>query len=340
MKKTLLLSAVFAAASMFGAETASATDVNEGFSKSVWSHWHGDKVKAKYTLNKEEGSAEKGAAQVAVSTPGSACFLKRFPVEPSSLYQVEVMTKSASPNVVSSISVQDFGSAARYVKVIGGHSVIASPEWKKITYFFRTEPKTKTVQMLLDARSKNADGAVVLFDDFKMTKVENISEFLDSFASNSWGSWKTDKSKIKFSHDPEVGKAAPGSCRIDILPENTLPKFSGCATKTLPIVPGKTYTLTVFVKAQNLDPQTRLSLSFQAQDEKCKFLGLPIPSRSFTAAECADWKQIIITRKITPTGKWEKCRNVLVTLGVGYSSNPGTAWFDDFEFFVDEAEEE
>ena len=173
-----------------------------------------------------------------------------------------------------------------------------------------------------------------------MTKVEGLNEFYDSFAANTWGSWKTDKSKIKFSYDPEVGKTVPGSCRIDVLPGNTLAKFSGCATKTLPVVPGKTYTLTVFVKAQNLDPQTKLSLSFQAQDEKCKFLGLPIPSRSFTAAECADWKQIIITRKITPTGKWEKCRNVLVTLGVGYSSKPGTAWFDDFEFFVDETEEE
>ena len=170
-----------------------------------------------------------------------------------------------------------------------------------------------------------------------MTKVDGIDEFFDTFAANSWGNWKSSKAKMTFSHDPAVGKKAPGSLKIAQLANSA---GSGVATKHIPVMPGKTYTLTVFVKAKDLDPNTKLSLSFQAQDQNLKFLGLTIPSRAFTAAECADWKQIILTYKVPNTGRWEKCRTLLVTLGVGTSKTPGAAWFDDFEFFVEENEEE
>lgn len=339
MKKTLFLSAVFAAASMFAADTAkTSTDVKEDFSSSIWSHWNTSKVKVKYSLNKEEGASAKGAAQISVLNSGSACFLKRFPVEPSSLYQADVMVKSAGKNIKANLAIQDFGMQKKFVKVVGKSVVAVSPEWQKISYFFRTSDKTETVQVLLDCNSPEA--ANILFDDFKMTKVEGLDEFYDSFAANVWGSWKSTKAKMKFGHDPVVGKKAPGSLKIDVLPGNETKKYSGCATFHLPVVPGKTYTVVVNVKTKDLDPDAKVSLSYQAQDEKQRFLGLPIPSRAYTAAECTDWKQIVITRKITNTGKWAKCRNFLVTLGASGSIKPGTVWFDDFEFFVEETDEE
>ena len=336
MKKTLFMTTLFAAAAMFAADAApSKTEIKDDFTAKVWSHWNTSKVKAKYSHNKTEGVTAKGAAQINTTTPGSACFLKRYEVEPSSLYQVEVMVKSTTPGVKASLGLQDFGLNQKFVKVIGSQTASPSAEWQKIVYYFKTGAKTKWVQVLLDQYC--ATPATTLFDDFKMTKVDYISEFYDSFAANNWGNWKAAGAKIKFGHDATVGKKAPGAAKIEILPGNIK---SGCATKHIYVTPGKTYTLVVWVKAKGLSPNAKLSLSFQAQDENYKFLGLAIPSRTITAADCADWKQIVITRKIVPTGKWAKCRTILVTLGAGSSSTPGTAYFDDFEFFEEEDEEE
>ena len=339
MKISTFLSVFLASAAVVAAETASAPAVHtEDFSKTLWSHWHGPKVKAKYTLDKNEGAAAKGAGKITITGKGSACFLKRLPVEPSSIYLVEVMVKSADKNMLATIQAQDFGLESKFVRIIGKNSTIATPEWQKFTYFFRTGKNTKTVQMLLDCFT--ADGGSMLYDDFKMSKVDHLEEYFDTFASNNWGKWQnTPKgAKLQFGHDKVEGRKTPGALKIDVLPGHN-PKASGCATTTLPIVPGKTYTMVVYAKAKDLDPNATLSLSYQAQDEKYKFLSLPIPSRAFKASECADWKQIVITRKIIPTGRWEKCRNILVTLSVSGSSK-GSALFDDFEFFVDENDEE
>ncbi len=337
MKKSIFMSVLLAASSMFAAENAATvnTNVSEDFTKGVWSYWNSPKVKVKYSHNKTEGSAAPGAAQITTSTPGSAMFLKRFTVQPSSLYQIEVMVKSATPDVTASIGLQDFGMAKKFVKVIGSHGTKATPEWQKLVYFFRTGSKTETVQVLLGSDCPTP--ATLLFDDFKMTKVDGIEEFLDSFAANTWGNWKGAKAKMKFSHDAAVGKKAPGSLKIEQLANSA---SSGCATKHIPVVPGKTYTLTVFAKTKGLDPKTKISLSFQAQTKDFKFLGLAIPSRSYNAEECSDWKQIVLTYKVPNTGRWANCRTLLVTLGLGTSKVPGTVWFDDFEFFVDETDEE
>lgn len=341
MKNTLFFAALMGAASMFAAEAAKTpAEFKEDFSAKLWSHWNSPKVRAKYTLNKNEGAAAKGAAQITTTTAGSASYLRRFTVEPSAIYQIEVMVKSPAKDVESSLSVQDFGTAQKFVKTIGSNSAFVTAEWQKMSYFFKTGAKTETVQILFDISSKNPEGATILFDDFKMTKVDGINEYFDSFNGNSWGFWKTAKSKMKSSLDMKVGKKAPGSYRIDVLPGNTTNKFSGCSTKQVPVIPGKTYTLTVFAKTQGLDPNARISLSFQALDEKGKFLGLAIPSRSFKASECTDWKHIVVTRKILNTGRWAQCKNILVSFGVSRSQTPGTAWFDDFEFFVDEVDEE
>lgn len=337
MKRTIFLATILTAASMFGVDPnqKSTTNIQDDFTAKIWSYWNTSKVKAKYSHNKTDGAAAKGAAQITITGKGSACFLKRYSVEPSTLYQAEVMVKSAAKNSTASLSAQNFGMNKKFVNVIGGQTAGVSDKWQKIIYFFRTSAKTQTVQMLLTFNTP--DGGICLFDDFKMTKVDGIDEFFDSFAANSWGHWKSNKAKMTFTHDAAVGKAAPGSLKIAHLANSV---GSGCATKHIPVMPGKTYTLTVFTKAENLSPNTKLSLSFQAQDQNLKFLGLTIPSRSFTAAECADWKQIVLTYKVPNTGKWAKCRTLLVTLGVGSSQTPGAAWFDDFEFFVDEAEEE
>ena len=98
--------------------------------------------------------------------------------------------------------------------------------------------------------------------------------------------------------------------------------------------------MSVWVKAKGIAPQTKISLGFQSKDENLKYLGLRIPSTFITAENCTEWKQIVLTSKITPTGKWAKVRNILITLGVGGSTQPGVVLFDDFEIFTEETEEE
>lgn len=340
MKYGIFLSALLSTAAIFAADPSlSTTNISDDFSTKIWSHWSSPKVKARYSHNKTDGAAAKGAAQLVITGKGSACFLKRFNVEPDSLYTVEVMVKADSNKHTSAIALQDFGMKQKFVKTIGRNITKTDTKWQKLTYFYRTGAKTKTVQVLLDCGTEN--GGTFLFDDFKMTKVDYLPEFYDSFTVNNWGSWHTHKSKLRFSIDPEVGKKAPGSYKIEVLPENTLKRYSGSATRHIPVIPGKTYTLSVFAKAKGLDPDALISLSMQALNIEHQFISnLAIPRRSYKVEECRDWRHIIVTYRIPTTGRWANCRNILVTLSTSRSTTPGTVWFDDFEFFIDEVEEE
>jgi len=89
---------------------------------------------------------------------------------------------------------------------------------------------------------------------------------------DGWGNWKSENSVVKFLHDSDAGRSAPGSLSIIFGPDHPLEK-SACFTRHLIVEPGKTYTGLVFVKTEGVHEDAIISLGFQGQDAKGKFLG-------------------------------------------------------------------
>ena len=329
MKNTIVFAAMFVGAAVFA-------DAVEDFSGAPWTTWTGKGTIAKATINKEEGVAAKGALQLVYPKGTNGGLLKNFPVEPNTFYSAEIMVKTADPDAVLELGVHDFGADEKYKKIMIRKLFPASTEWKKISINFLTGSNTKFVRILPNIMTKT--GVPAFFDDFKLAKVEAFED-KDSFEfKNEWSLWKSSVAKMNFSIDKNEGKSAPAAAKLEILPGNPV-KASGTLMRNISVLPGKTYTLSIFVKAKDVSPKTKISLGFQSKDENFKYLGLPIPSTFTIAENCTDWKQLVLTRKITTTGKWAKLRNILVTLGVGGSEQPGVVFFDDFEIFEEEAEE-
>lgn len=331
MKRYLITAGVFACSAMLFADAA------DDFSQKAWTVWTGRGTAVKASINKAEGNAAKGALQLVLSK-GSICgSLKNFPVEPNTFYTAEIMVKSADKDASFELAIHDFGSDDKYKKIMTRKSFISGAEWKKISISFLTGSKTKFIRFMPNVKTK--PGIPAFFDDFKLIKTEGFED-RDSFDfKNEWSLLHSKIAKTKYSVDPTEGKAAASAAKVEILKDNP-PKGSATLMRNISILPGKTYTLSIFVKAEGVSPKTKISLGFQSKDENLKYLGLPIPSTFTTAENCTEWKQLVLTRKITTTGKWAKVRNILVTLGVSGSTEPGSVWFDDFEIFTEEADEE
>ena len=331
MKHSLLTAGLLACSSMLFA------DNSDDFSQKTWTTWNGKGTVVKTSINKEEGSAAKGSLQLVFPKGTTGGSLKNFPVEPNSFYTAEIMVKSADKDASFELAAHDFGADNKYRKIMTRKSFPASTEWKKITLNILTGSNTKFVRILPSVKTQ--PNIPAFFDDFKLTKVEGIDE-KDAFDfTNEWSMWKPAVAKVKFSIDKNEGNSAAPAAKIEFLPGNPA-KGSATLMRNISILPGKTYTMSVWVKAKGIAPKTKISLGFQSKDENLKYLGLQIPSTFITAENCTEWKQIVLTRKITPTGNWAKVRNILITLGVSGSTQPGTVLFDDFEIFTEETEEE
>lgn len=329
MKPYLFIAGIFACASTLMADAA------DDFSQKVWTSWDTKGTVVKSTLNKNEGCKAKGAMQIMFPKGTRGGNLKNFPVEPDSFYVAEIMTKSADKNAVFSLSVHDFGETNKFKDTMVSRSFNAASEWQKISIPFRTSGKTKFVRILTGVKSQPNTPA--FFDDFKLTKTDSL-EIKDSFNfKESWSIWSGKNAKMKFSIDNSVGKQSAPAAKVEVLAGNA-EKSSSVLMNNISVLPGKTYTLSIFVKTKGISPKAKISLGFQCKDENFKYLNVTYPSTFTTAENCSDWKQLVITRKIPTTGNWGKVRNILVTLGISGTAAPGTVWFDDFEIFTEETE--
>ena len=161
-----------------------------------------------------------------------------------------------------------------------------------------------------------------------------VATFGDGF--EGWGNWKSDNSVVQFRHDPDIGHKSPGSLCVILGPEHPMGK-SVCFTKHLPVEPAKTYTGLVFVKTEGIDDAASISLGFQGQDEKKKFLGTESLSTRIKGSQvkAGEWKRLVYTVRVPSEGKWESVAQLLCTIGVN-NSEKGKVWFDDFQFFVNQ----
>lgn len=165
------------------------------------------------------------------------------------------------------------------------------------------------------------------------TAGEIKDDFSKDMKASKWSYWKAAKAVAVFSHNAVVGNQAPGCLELKYGPGNT---GGACFLKRIPIQPGKTYNAVVYMKGEGLPAGTKCSLAFQGLDENKKFINYSVVSskREVTAA----WQRMVLTFKV-PTEKynWDKARFLLCTLGTG-KAREGSVFFDDFEFFEEEAE--
>lgn len=159
----------------------------------------------------------------------------------------------------------------------------------------------------------------------------------DPFDTYSWGHWASEKADAKVGHDPSAGRTKPGAGRIRIggAPGS---RGSACLLNTFKVQPGREYTALVWVKTEGFEPTERVSLSFQGKDEKVRFLGTSVIHTGRRIDACRDWKRLVLTFTVPDEGRWNDCRNLMVTVSVP-AGKPGTLWADDFEFFETEEED-
>lgn len=156
-----------------------------------------------------------------------------------------------------------------------------------------------------------------------------------SFAKDfeGWGQWQAEGAVVKFFHDAETGHSEAGSLSIILGPEAPLDK-SVCFTKRLSVKVGGNYTALVYVKVENLEKTATISLAFQGQDAKNKFLGTEVRSSRLSAEQCPEgvWVRMVYSIIVDGNDKWRQAEKLLCTIGVSKSSR-GQLWFDDFYFF-------
>ena len=308
------------------------------FEKGIWGNWNKPAAKIKYERSADKGKNNSGALRLVMlkENPAglSGMFLKTFPAEGGCWYKAEVSLKqdgTPKAGVAASISLDGKNEKNAIICSAATLRVEAGSEWKTISVPIYAMPGTVKMQVLLAAH--NGKDAAVLFDDFKLEKKqpEGVAEAFDHVL---WGIWKSAGFKGTSSHAADEGRTAKGAIALHSQNDTKAGAMpSACFMYAVPVKPGEEYTFTVFVKSKNLAPDSVLSMGIQAQNSKRAFLGLPSKSAQMKADACSDdWKRLVLTFRVPAEGKWKQCAYMLITLGLR-TNQPGTALFDDFEYF-------
>ena len=133
-----------------------------------------------------------------------------------------------------------------------------------------------------------------------------------------WGTWKSPKSNTQFAS--AIKEGINGSNAIKIIYGST---SSGVFTRTFPIVPGKTYTMSVMTKTNVKGVKADISIQGRSG---AKYLG--VKKSSAPVVSDGTWQKIDFTFTVPAKGTWAKCDNVLLLLGSN-GKNCETL-FDDF----------
>ena len=335
MKKQFILTALTLAAA-----AVSAAEIKDGFDGTRWSLWTPKASKAALKINKTEGNTAPGCGEVTFK-PGHpagqyGCFMKRFPAGGEKTYRVTVMVRNKNPEKPgeASVAMQAYKGNKYLYQVISSGKIALDAEWSRIGMEFTQPKNADTACILLSGFGE--EGTVIQFDDMTMTEVDLSKNYKDSFDALGWSFWKANDTKVTPKFDPKEGHEAKGSASIIVEEGNDKGK-SGSLMRRFPVRPGKEYTLVVFVKSSGVSDNSTIGLNLQGQNAQNRFLGTGVQGTKIKAEDCRDWKRMVFTYRIPSTGKWQNCAAILVTLTAG-GTQPGTVWFDDFEFFDNDEE--
>ncbi|MHB1460469.1 MAG: glycoside hydrolase domain-containing protein [Armatimonadota bacterium] len=147
--------------------------------------------------------------------------------------------------------------------------------------------------------------------------------------SKQWASWNSVGANVEFKLDPNTGHQQKGSLLIQ-LHNNLIDKSGFSFLKKIPVKPGKTYKVRVFVKTQNIPDKSKVSVSFQGLDSTGGFLGLPVQTASLTTPLSTEWQELILRFSVPTTSDWARASSLLLTMG-SENIETGSIWFDDLE---------
>ena len=138
--------------------------------------------------------------------------------------------------------------------------------------------------------------------------------------NTKWGSWRSSiKCDTVFELDPDGG--IDNTPAIKIISKNT---GGGCFIRYFPIVPGKTYTISMMMK--NSVKNRSMGFSIQGRINNY-FAGAPLASKKVVSN--GGWQKVELVFKVPTTGKWGKCNNVLLT--TSSTGKNSVTLFDDFK---------
>ena len=160
---------------------------------------------------------------------------------------------------------------------------------------------------------------------------KTVADAFDAYDTKSWSHWSPKTSKASYGHRSDAGRKAPGALSLKIVAQRPPENGSGCFLRNFQVKPGAEYTAIAWVKAEGLDPDAKVSMGFQGKDEKFIFLGTPVISTDFQVKECRDWKRLLLSFTVPKEGRWARCANLMVTIGVG-GRIAGELLVDDFSF--------
>ena len=143
--------------------------------------------------------------------------------------------------------------------------------------------------------------------------------------------WTTNNAKIAMKHDAGIGRTKPGSLLIDLGTETPL-KTTALYVVNCPVVHGKKYLLTVFVKGENLSSNGKIRLSLLPKDADQKYIWSlkNLPTKKLKGTELKEeWNKLQLEFGI-PAGNndWKNVASLDFSFGVSNIS-AGKVWFDD-----------
>jgi|GEM_PF-3503209 len=191
-----------------------------------------------------------------------------------------------------------------------------------------------TDQADLDDASLRSDGEVGIAPSPGASKNESSGDGYKSDFSKEekWPDWKSPTAVGQFLWNKNQGHAGNGALEIAI-GSNCPDDAVFCFSKYFPATPGKTYNAVVWVKAEGLTADAKISLAFQGKDAEKKFLGTPVMETVLLDADIVEgWQRRVLTFTVPNEGLWAKTAFLLCTIGV-QKSPQGRVLFDDFEFF-------
>lgn len=319
----------------------------------VWTSWKSANTSGKFLWNPDEGHDKKGAMEIAIveghNSGGNFCYLKHFSAVPGEKYTAVVWIKAEdiAPTSEIVLAFQAKDSNKKFLDTPVVSTIVLGSEfvngWKQIILNFvvPTENKwNKTAFLLCTVGINKASKGRVFIDDFYFVRRQPVSNAeggdykCDFSHPDIFSSWKSSTAVGAFSWNKNEGHNAGGSLEITIH-EGSAADSVFCYLKRFPVVPGKTYTVSVWIKAENVSPSSEIILGFQGQGIDKKFLDTPYIFNTITGADIGnDWKERILTLVIPENGKWSKVVYLLCTIGIKKSFK-GKIFLDDFDFHED-----
>ncbi len=326
----------------------------DDFSQSPsWSSWKSANASGTFSWNRNEGHNGKGALEISLTKGsgggGSLCYLKHFPAAPGKKYSAVVWIKAKDVSSATEITIAFQGQGAD--KKFLGTPVISKRVldlktgngWQQIILTFVVPEKGKwsqTAFLLCTIGVNKATQGKIFFDDFYWVESRpadnnRSGEYVNDFSyPDIWSAWKSPMAEGAFSWSKNDGHGGKGAMEISIAGHTPLDS-TFCYFKRFPVSVGKTYTVSVWVKAQNLAPLSELIITFQGQGTDKKFLGTPLISNTISSSEIGGgWNERILTFIIPKDGIWGKAVFILCSIGIKKASR-GRIFFDDINFFED-----